>query len=201
MLDHLVGVAPAVEALDKIKACFMPAELAPSQKLFNAQVITSQWLNELGAPDDDEITAEQQQEAAREAFVSLTTDSDPDFQQESLLRLKSPAAVEKLNAMLTTYEWEFVERAKEIRAYAVGKILEETSHHDARVRLRALELLGKVTEIGLFTDRVEIKNTNVSNTELESRIKEKLERLLIVNGQLEDVKDKHETPDDTPGSA
>jgi len=37
-----------------------------------------------------------------------------------------------------------------------------------------LELLGKVTEVALFTDRVSVKNEDVSDEELDARIKEKL---------------------------
>jgi hypothetical protein len=69
-----------------------------------------------------------------------------------------------------------VEQAKEIRGYAVSQLLEETKHPDARIRLRALELLGRVTEIALFTDRVEVKKTTVTDAELDAKIKEKLAR-------------------------
>jgi hypothetical protein len=58
---------------------------------------------------------------------------------------------------------------------AVAKILEETDHPDARIRLKALEMLGKVTEVGLFTERIEIKKTELSDVELDERIKQKLE--------------------------
>jgi hypothetical protein len=57
---------------------------------------------------------------------------------------------------------------------AVAKILEETDHPDARIRLKALEMLGKVTEVGLFTERIEIKKTELSDVELDERIKQKL---------------------------
>jgi hypothetical protein len=40
-----------------------------------------------------------------------------------------------------------------------------------------LELLGKVTEVALFTERVEVKKTDMTDAELDKRIKEKLERL------------------------
>jgi hypothetical protein len=58
---------------------------------------------------------------------------------------------------------------------AVAKILEETDHPDARIRLKALEMLGKVTEVGLFTERIEIKKTELSDVELDERIKQKLQ--------------------------
>ena len=59
--------------------------------------------------------------------------------------------------MLTAYDWEFVQQAKELRGYTVAKLVEETQNPNPNVRLKALGLLGKVTEVGLFTDKVEIK--------------------------------------------
>ena len=65
----------------------------------------------------------------------------------------------------------------QLRSMAVAKIVEETDHPDARIRLKALELLGRVTEVGLFTDRIEVKKTDMSNEELDAKIKEKLQAL------------------------
>ena len=79
--------------------------------------------------------------------------------------------------MLTAYDWEFVQQAKEIRGYAVSKLLEECESPNANIRLKALGLLGKVTEVGLFTDKVEVKKTDMSNEELDAKIKEKLQAL------------------------
>jgi hypothetical protein len=82
--------------------------------------------------------------------------------------------------MLTAYDWAFVEQAKELRGYAVAQILKEVEHPDARVRLKALDMLGKVTEVALFTERVEVKKTEMSDVELEARIKDKLNRFMGV---------------------
>jgi hypothetical protein len=82
--------------------------------------------------------------------------------------------------MLTAYDWAFVEQARELRGYAVAQILEEVKHPDARIRLKALQMLGTVTEVALFTERVEVKKTQMSDVELETRIKEKLNRFMGV---------------------
>ncbi len=81
---------------------------------------------------------------------------------------------------MTAYDWAFVDQAKELRGYAVSQILEETKNPDTRFRLKALEMLGKVTEVALFTERVEIKKTDMSDSELEQRIKEKLNKFMHV---------------------
>ena len=47
-------------------------------------------------------------------------------------------------------------------------------------RIRALELMGKSSEVALFTDKVEIKSENINLTadELQDQLKDKLQKLL-----------------------
>ena len=106
--------------------------------------------------------------------------------------VKAPVAVQHLVGMLTAYDWAFVEQAKELRGYAVAQILEEVKHPDARIRLKALDMLGKVTEVALFTERIEVKKEAMSDMELESRIKDKLNRFMGVIDVVDVVEDKDE---------
>jgi hypothetical protein len=198
---------PEIETTEAAGDNFEPIKRATPGRVFSAQQATSSWLAELGAPGDDEVIGQAQKEAARAAFAALTVGENSEKQTGALLKLKAPSAIAHLNSMLEAHDWEFVERAKELRTYAVTKIIKETEHHDARIRLRALELLGKVTEVGLFTERIEVKKVEVGDTELEERIREKLSRLMISNGQLEDVEVKnnaeqhHESTETPPADA
>jgi hypothetical protein len=88
--------------------------------------------------------------------------------------------------MLSAYDWEFVEQAKNLRGMAVAKILEETNHPDARIRLKALDMLGRITEVALFTERIEVKKTDMADHEIDAKIKEKLNRFMGVV-DVEDV--------------
>jgi hypothetical protein len=91
-----------------------------------------------------------------------------------------------------------MEQAKELRGYAVSQILEETKHPDAKIRLKALDMLGKVTEVALFTERVEVRKTQLSDSDLDAKIKEKLNRFMGVI-DAEDVSGMDEPlPDDLP---
>ena len=49
---------------------------------------------------------------------------------------------------------------------------------DPKFELKALELLGKHSDIGLFTERSEITINYKSSTDLENAIKERVKRLL-----------------------
>jgi hypothetical protein len=98
--------------------------------------------------------------------------------------------------MLSAYDWEFVEQAKNLRGMAVAKILEETNHPDARIRLKALDMLGRVTEVALFTERIEVKKTDLSDTEIDKKIKEKLNKFMGVV-DVEDISDVSSVSENT----
>lgn len=167
MLNHLLSL----QDIDDIQD-------VPPATLIAAQQRTADWLEELGVRDDAAI-ADQAAQSARKAFEEVNKGIAPTTaQRDALLRIKSPAAVRHLTGMLTAYDWEFVEQAKELRAYAVAQIMEETKHPDARIRLKALQMLGQVTEVGLYTTRVEVTTKDASEEELEARLKERLKKFL-----------------------
>jgi hypothetical protein len=175
----------------------LPLDKATPDAMLNAQVNTTAWLESMGVEDDQKVLEEAQANAARKVFTALATVSPADQTKTALTQLKTPEAVRHLVTMLSAYDWEFIEQAKGMRGMAVAKIIEETNHPDARIRLKALEMLGKVTEVGLFTEKIEIKKVEMSDNELEQRIKDKLNKFM----QVVDVIDIEEAPEDsTPDS-
>lgn len=187
-LEHLVTATAAdfVPEVQSGEVSFTPLDpLTPAQTL-SAQKKTSEWLSQFQDEDDEILTKAEQQQTA-EAFNALVT-SDPRA-KERLLSLDLPEEIKAAVGMVTAYQWKFVEQAEELRSMSVAKIVKETDHPDARIRLKALELLGKVTEVALFTDRIAIKNEDVTDEELDARIKEKLGKYMGVV----DVVDVEET--------
>lgn len=177
MLEHLVTAQEADFIPDLIQgqASFTPLDpLTPAETL-NAQIKTSAWLKTL-AEEDDEILDEAKQEKVADTFNALTT-SNPNAKQK-LLELDLPEEIKSAVGMVTAYQWRFIEQAEQLRSMSVAKIVKETDHPDARIRLKALEMLGKVTEVALFTDRVAIKTDEISDEELDAKIKEKLSRYM-----------------------
>ena len=55
--------------------------------------------------------------------------------------------------ILDSYALKVVENATQIRLLVTNKLIMESENEDAKVRLRALELLGKITDVGLFTEK------------------------------------------------
>jgi hypothetical protein len=187
MLEHILEFDP-----DQPSG-FKPLTKASVAEVIDAQSASADWAEEFGVPSDEEIDAKQQTQAAREAFQVLHFDSSDDAQKQALISIKTPAAVQHLTGMLTAYDWEFVHQAKEIRGYAVAKIVEETKHPDARIRLKALQMLGNVTEVALFTERVEVTKKDASEEEIETRLRERLSRFLLPQGR-QNVEEAVEVP-------
>lgn len=179
LLDHLVSAKAADYAPETLPddTLFTPLDKANTVQTLNAQVKTTSWLDQFD--DEDEVVLEKaQQERVSDTFSSLVA-QDPNA-KDKLLTLEMPEEVKSVVSMVTAYQWKFVEQANELRSMAVTKIAKETDHPDARIRLKALELLGKVTEVALFTDRVEVKKTEISDEDLDAQIKKKLEKYMGV---------------------
>lgn len=192
MLEHLVDFEPPV--MEHKAKVTTPLEKVSPQETLNAQVNTTAWLEKLGVDDDDKALKEANAKAAQKVFTALSTNTPVAETKHQLTQIKTPEAVRHLVAMLSAYDWEFVEQAKNLRGMAVAKILEETNHPDARVRLKALDMLGRITEVALFTERVEIKKADMSDSDIDKKIKEKLNKFMGVV----DVEDVSEiTPDKT----
>lgn len=204
MLDHLLNFEPEVLPTTEAPP---PADKATPVEELNAKIATSDWLKEMGVPDTETAVSELEKRQARQTFTALTTAAPLKEQKDLVTKIETPAAVRHLTGMLTAYDWEFVQQAKELRGYAVAKILEDCEHPNANIRLKALGLLGKVTEVGLFTEKVEIKKTDLSEQEIDAKLKEKLAKFMNVSDAtytdvevVEEVKDEAapaSIPDDT----
>ena len=188
-LEHLVTASAADYTPETYAGeTFDPLEKLNTADTLSAQIKTSKWL-EAFADDDEATLTEAQQEKVVNTFNALVK-SDPHAKQR-LLELNLPEEIKAAVGMVTAYQWKFVEQAEELRSMAVSHIVKEVSHPDARIRLKALEMLGKVTEVALFTDRIAIKSEDVTDEELDARIKEKLGKYM---GAV-DVVDVEETLD------
>jgi hypothetical protein len=173
LLQHLLTADEAdfVPPTETQKGDFTPLDkLSPAETL-NGKIHTADFLSSI-TQDDADVISEASETRALEAFTAVVAQS-PDAKQK-ILELQLPEEVRSSVAMLSEYQWQFIKQAEELRSMAVAKIVKETDHPDARIRLKALDMLGKVTEVALFTERVEVKKAEMSDEELEKRIREKL---------------------------
>jgi len=73
----------------------------------------------------------------------------------------------------------------DVRTALTHKLLELANCGDARFELKAIELLGKHSDIALFTERSEVTVNYKTSSDLENAIKERIKRLL--NADIIDV--------------
>jgi hypothetical protein len=83
---------------------------------------------------------------------------------------------------------EIVNNAKELRSFVVSRLVKEADSPDARIRLKALQMIGNVTEVALFTERTEVKHTDMTPDDVEKAIREKLAKFALAHGPVEDAK-------------
>lgn len=169
-------------------------EDAPVQALVNAQAATVTWLDELelqsGAQPEPVSIEAAAAKAARDAFCSITDPyGDPLAAKSRLMALNAPPAVRHLAGMLSQYDWAYVKQAGEIRGYIVAKLVEHSRSADPKISLAALKALGTVTEIGAFTERVEISRPQSEQTAdaIVERLRERLKGYLPPPKPLPDV--------------
>lgn len=90
----------------------------------------------------------------------------------------TPASVVLANNILTEFGHSVAENATQVRHLITNKLLLETENPDARHRLRALELLGKISDVGLFAEKSEVTITHQTSDDLRARLRGKLEKLV-----------------------
>ena len=138
---------------------------------------TAKVLLEAGAEIESSF---EDKKAAEEVFKAFT---DPEQKTkvpaaQASKVLNAPASVQHLYLMLQDYDHDVVSEAKQLRRYVTNKLLEETGLPDPRHRIKALELLGRISDVGLFSDKSEVTIKNVTTEDLEEKIKEKLLKLM-----------------------
>lgn len=91
---------------------------------------------------------------------------------------QTTASVMYLSEILGEFDKKVVQSAMQLRIYVTNKLIKETTDPDPKIRIRALELLGRISDVGLFTDRTEVTITHRATTDLESKLREKLQKLI-----------------------
>jgi len=140
----------------------------------NARVAanTATLMSELGMPF--EMTAEDEK-LAQEMFKSVDTKKPAKANPPELY---TGNVALKLSALLTEYDHRVVMDAVQARTYITNRLLELSSCGDPKHELRAIELLGKLSDINAFNEKSEITITHCTSDDLKNAIQEKIERLL-----------------------
>jgi hypothetical protein len=136
---------------------------------------TADFLEGLGVlPEVDPVTLEREK-----AFMDAVA------KQQQKAPLKNYPTALAASAFLKQYGQALAADVVQVRAALTNKLLELADCGEPKYELKAIELLGKHSDIGLFTERSEI-NINYNSPEaLESAITARVKRLL--NADIIDV--------------
>jgi hypothetical protein len=176
---------------------FESEEPTSLEKKVKVAAATVKYLVDAGA---DIPVSSSEKKDAEEIFKKVT---DPDvtasLDAATNKALNVPATVQHLYAMLSDYDHQVVEEAVQLRRFVTNKLIEDSGLSDPRHRLKALELLGKISDVGLFSEKTEITVKNLSPDDLETQIKSKLYKILgkteAVDTTFEIIEAKDVTPE------
>jgi hypothetical protein len=135
-----------------------------AQRAFN----TVEFLRANGL-DDVEVTESDRKEARAVFMDSPATPPE---------NIDTPAKALILSALLNEYDLDVVRNAQQLRNYIKLKYLELSNSGNAKVELKALEMLGKLSDVGAFTERIDINVTHRTTEELEADLASKLSSYL-----------------------
>mgnify|MGYP003631526885 FL=1 len=151
---------------------------------------------------DIQVTAEDKDNAAKivTAFAAdpITTMRKATPKRTAAL---TPATLLLTDRILKDFGHSVVKSSTQIRHLVTNKLIEETENSDARIRIRALELLGKVSDVGLFAEKTEVTVTHQTTDDIRDRLRDKLTKLVDVtpDDDVEDAEIVEATPvDNTP---
>jgi len=125
------------------------------------------------------------------AKISTAYSGDPETTSKKVNNKKlstvTPASIVMTHGILKEFGRSVVESSKQIRDLVTNKLLIESENPDPRVRIRALELLGKISDVGLFSEKSEITVTHQSTDDLREKLRQKLAKLVNPEEEVEDA--------------
>lgn len=147
---------------------------------------------------DTETTPEDEQVAAS---LTAAYAKDPEKTSKAVNNVRAssltPAALLNIKSYLDEYGRQVVTHAVELRHLVTNRLIEESQNPDPRIRIRALELLGKHSDVGLFSEKQEVTITHQTTDELKAKLRAKLQRLIkkdeepqdavVIDGEVIDV--------------
>jgi Txe/YoeB family toxin of Txe-Axe toxin-antitoxin module len=102
----------------------------------------------------------------------------------------TPGTIVNLEAILNEWDQEVLDVSRRLRNYVTNKLIVESVDPDPRQRMKALENLGKIANVGLFSERIDINITHRTVNDIETDLMKTLE----LYGGVTDVTPKEAEP-------
>jgi hypothetical protein len=101
------------------------------------------------------------------------------------IKEENAGSILHLETILSEYDRELLNASTRLRTYITNKLLIETVDPDPKIRLKALELLGKTSNVGAFSERLEVNITHRTVEQIDGELTRLLERYM---GPVDEVK-------------
>lgn len=139
------------------------------------------FLETFGSPDQ---TTEQDKDTARDVMLN----------NQPITAVQNSATAHHLRALLSEYDVQVAKTAAQLRTFVTNRLIEESAP-ESKHRMRALELLGKISEVGLFTERSEVTIKHQTTVELEQKVREKISTLISKKTAAQDITPRETSPE------
>lgn len=98
----------------------------------------------------------------------------------------TPGTIINLEAILNEWDHEVLDVHRRLRNYVTNKFIQESVDPDPKQRMKALENLGRISGVGLFSEKIEVNVTHRSIGDIEKDLAKTLEMYM---GQVDEVKE------------
>lgn len=136
---------------------------------------TAMVLNELGMGFD---MTKADEDAANKLFEDLRKNPKA---KNLPAELNTPEVAAKVGALLKAYDQQVVSDAVQVRTLITNKLILLADCGDIKYELKALELLGKIQDVGLFSEKSEVTVIHKTSEDLEKAIRDRVRRLIHAN--------------------
>jgi hypothetical protein len=181
LYDLLEGVVPYEPHL--LRTPMRTEDLMPEQIVSAAAKTAKDILRRSGAPDI-EVT-EEDAIHAEEAFQAYVDGNKAGL---SPAKLQKPETIVKLEALVSEYDWKVIQHADQIRMLVTNKLLQLSDYKDPKIQIKAVELLGKLADVGMFVEKQEITYKQRTDDEIDSALNEKLG--MLIEGNFKTVEEE-----------
>lgn len=155
----------------------MDAEpISDIHSIFNSAAGTTELLAGYGLEINH--TSSSDEEAGK---ILMSYAEDPEHLQTKLtnknISALTAATIMQVNSLLTEFSHPVVQQATQIRNLVVNKLLIESDNPDPRIRIKAIELLGKISDVSLFTEKHEVTTTHQTTDSIKDKLRQKLAKI------------------------
>lgn len=97
----------------------------------------------------------------------------------------TPGTIINLEAILNEWDHEVLDVHRRLRNYVTNKFIAESVDPDPKQRMKALENLGRISGVGLFSEKIEVNVTHRTLDDIEKDLARTLEMYM---GEAQEVK-------------